>query len=197
MKYNEINDALTALQAATRELEEHYIENDGEVTEFAQETETYIDLIKDLLEDEGIDLLGRWLKSKEDEIATLKAERDAVSREIKSVENTIDFIKFRIYMVLQALGKEKVKGARGYSFTSSTSQKTEVNKEELNLIVEREISPLLRDFYKKHPDITLTAKASVKAFREHGGDFETSMIYTITERPTIRFSKPRASKKDE
>jgi hypothetical protein len=128
MNNRDINAALAALNEATFILEDEYMENGGEVTESTEAQEEYIESLKALLEDEGIDSLGRWLKSKEDLIKTLKAERDSVTRQIKKTEEGIEYIKGQIYNVLTAIGKEKVKGTF-YSFAPAISTKTEVDKE--------------------------------------------------------------------
>ena len=128
MNNRDINAALAALNEAAFLLEEEYEQNGGEVTEETEAQEEYIESLKALLEDEGIDSLGRWLKSKEDLIKTLKAERDSVTRQIKKTEDGIEYIKSQIYNVLTAIGKEKVKGTF-YSFAPAISTKTEVDKE--------------------------------------------------------------------
>ena len=120
MNNKDINAALTALNESVFLLEEEYMENGGEVTESTEQQEQYIEELKSLLEDEGIDSLGRWLKSKEDLIKTLKAERDSVTRQIKKTEEGIEYIKSQIYQVLTAIGKDKVKGTF-YSFAPAIS----------------------------------------------------------------------------
>ena len=92
MNNRDITAALAALEEASFLLEEEYEMNGGEVTEETEAQEEYIESLKALLEDEGIDSLGRWLKSKEDLIKTLKAERDSVNRQIKKTENGIEYI---------------------------------------------------------------------------------------------------------
>ena len=91
-------------------MEEEYIENGGEVTDQTLAMEENIERMKVLLTTDGVDSLGRWLKSKEDQMKTLKAEKESVTRQIKSCENTIDYIKEMVNMVLVATGQEKVKG---------------------------------------------------------------------------------------
>jgi hypothetical protein len=91
MKYNEIQDALETLARVSSELENRYIETEGEITPETEELEDQLAAIRQLL-DGGIDDLGRWLKAKEDEKATYKAEKAAADRRIKSVDNTIAFI---------------------------------------------------------------------------------------------------------
>ena len=111
MKYQDIQDALCTLARLSEELEDQYIENEGEITPEAEALEAQKDAVADLLTGEGVDTLGRWLKSKEDELATYKAEKAAADRRIKSVRNTIDFVKAKIAEVMAATGTQKAKGS--------------------------------------------------------------------------------------
>lgn len=189
MNNKDINAVLTALNESVFLLEEEYMENGGEVTESTEQQEQYIESLKALLEDEGIDFLGRWLKSKEDLIKTLKAERDSVSRQIKKTEDGIEFIKTQIYQVLTAIGKEKVKGTC-YSFASVISRKTEVDKEVLEdkylSIVNNALEQILP------PWVTYKISASVKAIP--GDCEELPSEFKVIETPTCKFTKPRAKK---
>lgn len=166
------------------------MENGGEVTETTEEMEAEIESLKALLEDEGIDSLGRWLKSKEDLIKTLKAERDAVSRQIKKTEDGIEFIKGQIYNVLTAIGKEKVKGTF-YSFAPVISRKTEVDKEKLEErfigVVNQALNQILP------PYVTFKLSASIKAVPE---GMEMPDIFRVVENPSCKFIKPRAKKEE-
>ena len=191
MNNNEINAALAALNESLFQLEEEYMENGGEVTESTEQKEQYIEELKYLLEEEGIDSLGRWLKSKEDLIKTLKAERDSVARQIKKAEDGIEFIKFQIYQVLTAIGKDKVKGTF-YSFAPAISRKTEVDKEVLEdkylAIVNNALEQILP------PWISFKLSASVKAVP--GDAEELPSEFKVTETPTCKFIKPRAKKEE-
>ena len=189
MNNNDINAALAALNEATFLLEEEYEMNGGEVTDETEAQEEYIESLKALLEDEGIDSLGRWLKSKEDLIKTLKAERDSVTRQIKKTEDGIEYIKIQIYNVLSALGKEKAKGTF-YSFAPAISRKTEVDKEILEdkylAVVNNALEQILP------PWVSFKLSASVKAVP---GDMEElPSEFRVVETPTCKFVKPRASK---
>ena len=192
MNNREINAALAALNEATFLLEEEYEMNGGEVTEDTEAQEAQIESIKALLEDEGIDSLGRWLKSKEDFIKTLKAERDSVSRQIKKTEDGIEYIKSQIYQVLTAIGKDKVKGSLGYSFSPVISKKTEVDKE----ILEEKYLGIVNQALEKvlPPWVTYKISASVKAIPT---DLEyLPNEFKIVETPTCKFTKPRAKKEE-
>ena len=115
MNYKDIQSALEALARSTYEFENLMEENGGEFTPEAEQLEAQRQALTDLLSGDGIDTLGRWLKSKEDEKATYKAEKAAADARIKSVDKTIDFIKHEISRILMTTGQEKAKGSF-YSF---------------------------------------------------------------------------------
>lgn len=191
MNNRDITAALAALEEATFILEEEYMENGGEVTEETEAQEEYIESLKALLEDEGIDSLGRWLKSKEDLIKTLKAERDSVNRQIKKTEEGIEYIKTQIFNVLTALGKEKVKGTF-YSFAPSISRKAEVDKE----ILEEKYLGIVNNALEQilPPWVSFKLSASVKAVP--GDMAELPSEFKVTETPSCKFVKPRAKKEE-
>ena len=191
MNNRDITAALAALEEATFLLEEEYEMSGGEVTEETEAQEEYIESLKALLEEEGIDSLGRWLKGKEDLIKTLKAERDSVTRQIKKTEEGIEYIKTQIFNVLTALGKDKVKGTF-YSFAPSISRKTEVDKE----ILEEKYLGIVNNALEQilPPWISFKLSASVKAIP---GDMEElPSEFKVTETPTCKFVKPRAKKEE-
>ena len=66
MDYKELNQVLVNLDQAINTLEDLYIEGEGEVTEETEQMEEHISGLKELLTRDGIDLLGGWLKAKED-----------------------------------------------------------------------------------------------------------------------------------
>ena len=93
MTKKEIFDQIATLQALTQRLEAAYIDNGGEVTDETKTMEAEVAGIRELLAGDGIDALGRWLKSKEDEKAAMKAEKAYLQRRIDSVDRGIDYIK--------------------------------------------------------------------------------------------------------
>ena len=131
MHYNDIQSAMAALYHANENFNNMMEETGGEFTPEAEELEDVKNALADLLSGEGIDSLGRWLKSKEDEKAMYKAEKAAADRRIKAVDKTIDFIKTEIGRVLRLTGKEKAKGTF-YTFSQFTSQKTSFDAEALD-----------------------------------------------------------------
>lgn len=188
-----MNQVLANLDQAINTLEETYIENEGEVTEETEQMEAEISGLQELLTHDGIDLLGGWLKAKEDKKKSLKAEKDYISRQILANDSTIEFIKDKITEVMKATGQEKIKGERGYSFTASHSVKTEVDKDVLKKNYEDKVEKAIREAgVPAYVGVSLTA-SSTKA-NELGvleGDEE---IFSTTEKDTVTFRKPKASK---
>ena len=193
MDYNEMNQVLATLDQATIALEETYMENDGEVTEETEQMEQEISGLQELLTTEGIDLLGGWLKAKEDKKKSLKAEKDYITRQMSAIDETIDFIKDKVTEVMKATGQEKIKGDRGYSFTATHSVKTDVDKDVLKALYADKVEEAIRAAHiPAYISVSLTA-SSTKA-NELGvleGDKE---IFSTTEKDTVTFRKPKASK---
>lgn len=193
MELNELNKVLAELDQATLTLEDTYIENGGEVTEETEQMEAQISGLQELLTKDGIDLLGGWLKAKEDKKKSLKAEKDYIARQMAAVDETIEFIKTKINQVMAATGQEKIKGVRGYSFTATTSVKTEVDRDILKALYADKVEEAIRAAHvPAYVGVTLTA-SSTKAnlFGVNSGDEE---IFVTTERPSVRFTKPMESR---
>lgn len=187
-QYRDINVALSDLARSCYELEDEYVQNDGEVTEETERKEARIQALRILLHDQGIDLLGRWLKGKEDELKTAKAEKAAADRRVKSIGNTIDFIKAKITEVMKATGMEKAKGTY-YGFTATVSERSSVNQEEVDRLYYAIAESAARA--AGVPDwIEVNLKTTATAVKEAGA---TELLDT-TVTDTVRFTKPRAAK---
>ena len=195
MNNTDIKSAIAELSTTMFLLEEEYMENGGEVTEYTATMEANIERLKVLLTTEGVDSLGRWMKSKEDQMKSLKAERDSITRQIKSCENTIEYIKTLVNHVLVSTGEEKVKGTC-YSFTATTSETTSVDKDALKEQFMDAVEKKLRS--GKNPvipvDVTITLGASIKNVPEGA---EIPSYYLKESKPSVKFTKPRASKEDK
>lgn len=193
MDYKEMNQVLATLDQATIALEETYMENEGEITEETEHMEQEISGLQELLTTEGIDLLGGWLKAKEDKKKSLKAEKDYITRQMAAIDETIDFIKDKVTEVMKATGQDKIKGDRGYSFTATHSVKTDVDKDVLKALYADKVEEAIRAAHiPAYVGVSLTA-SSTKA-NELGvleGDEE---IFSTTEKDTVTFRKPKASK---
>jgi len=185
MEYKDIQDSLTTLARLTAELEDQYIENEGEVTPEAEALEAQKDALAYLLQNEGIDMLGRWLKSKEDEVKTWKAEKAAADRRMKSAQNTVDFIKAKITEIMMATGVDKAKG-NFYAFSQYVSEKSAVDYDG----IVQEWGPSV---YKALQEIgvpewlTVEFKTTTTALKEAGED----KFVNVTATDTVRFTKPR------
>ena len=188
-----MNQVLANLDQAVNSLEELYIEGGGEITEETEHMEEHISGLKELLTKDGIDLLGAWLKAKEDRKKSLKAERDYITRQMAAIDETIEFIKGKVNQVMVATGQDNIKGGRGYSFAATTSVKTEVDKDVLKTIYADRIEEAIRNAHiPAYVGVTLTASTTKAAeFGVVEGDEE---IFHTTETPSVRFTKPRASK---
>lgn len=191
MDYKEFKDAVVALDWAAYHLEETYVESEGEVTEETEKMETEIEALRHLLNTDGIDFLGRWLKGKEDKKKALKAEKDYITKQMEANDKTIEFIKSKIREIMDMTGCEKVKGSLGYSFTVSDSVKTEVDKEVIKEYFQEKVEEMVREILP--PDITVTLGASVSRLPEGS---ELPSWYHRTETPTVRFTKPRTKKEE-
>ena len=193
MDYKEMNQVLATLDQATIALEETYMENEGEITEETEQMEQEISGLQELLTTEGIDLLGGWLKAKEDKKKSLKAEKDYITRQMAAIDETIDFIKDKVTEVMKATGQEKIKGDRGYSFTTTHSVKTDVDKDVLKALYADKVEEAIRAAHiPAYVGVSLTAsstKANELGIMEGDGE-----IFSTTEKDTVTFRKPKASK---
>lgn len=191
MNIKEINDALAILNRVSYDLESEYQDNGGEVTDLTEQMEAEKQALKDLLNTEGVNSLGRWLKGKEDELKALKSEKDYVSRKIDALNKRIDYIKGQINYLMTSTGEERIKGSLGYSFATTTSVKTSVEKDVLDEMFLSAVEAKLRGKNPVIPaDVTISLGASVKALPEGA---ELPSYYTRTSSPSVRFTKPRAN----
>ena len=195
MDYKELQQALSQLEEVMTNLEELYILNEGECTEESERMEVEVDTLKGLLSGDGIDMLGRWLKSKEDRKKSLKAEKDYITRQMASIDKGIEYIKSMINKVMVATGLEKVKGDRGYSFATTTSTKTDINKDVLKALYADKVEEAIRSAHiPAYVGVTLTA-SSTKA-TELGVVEGDEDIFVTMSKPSVRFGKPKANTED-
>lgn len=195
MDYKELQQALSQLEEVMNHLEELYILNEGECTEESERMEIEVDTLKELLSGNGIDMLGRWLKSKEDRKKALKAEKDYITRQMASIDKGIEYIKSMINKVMVATGQEKVKGDRGYSFATATSTKTDINKDVLKALYADKVEEAIRSAHiPAYVGVTLTA-SSTKA-TELGVVEGDEDIFVTMSKPSVRFGKPKANTED-
>ena len=193
MNNKEINSLIESLNASMWAFENYMVENDGVCDEASDQMEEQIGILKELLTTEGIDSLGRWLKAKEDEIKSLKAEKDYITRKINAATGTIDYIKTQMNKILTAAQMQEIKGANGYKFQVTTSIKTEVDKEILKELFLDKVEKKLRGGKKPviPADVTFSLGASVSLVPEGA---VLPSYYKRTSSPSCKFTKPRASK---
>lgn len=189
MNAQEIKATLAEINRKKYELEAALEENGGELTPELLESLEILEDLKALLAGDGVDDLGRWLKSVQDEIATMKAEADAAARKVKALKGQEDYIKFLIGQALDAIGAEKVKG-QYYGFTRKTSTTNKVAQEELEAAYLPTIVAGLGDLLPGWLHIQL--KTTATELKDAGGD--ALAFLETTEAPAIGFTKPRASK---
>lgn len=188
MKFTDIKDALLHLGLTVYTLETSYEETGGEVTPETEKLECIKDALRELLTTEGVDSLGRWLKAKQDEIATVKAEKAQADRRLKSLQRTEEFIKSQIAQVLRATETDKVAGTY-YNFQQAISEKNTVNSFELEGKYLEKVQKAARK--AGLPEcIDVELKTTTTRLKEAG-----MAEYVLTEQtPTVAFRKPRSVK---
>ena len=192
MDNKEINAALAALGSLGYQLENAFMENGGEVTEELQAQLDQQENLRLLLEGEGIDSLGRWLKSVQDRAAALKAEKDAIARRIAACAKTEEYVKFQIRQILDATGKDAAKGTC-YSFTPYVSRSYIVEKEQLRERYAATVEQAIRAAgVPEYVGVSLTASGAKAT--ELGLLDEDASLIAVDNRQTVKFLKPRASK---
>lgn len=189
MKVKEINAAIASLEALAWHLDNELVENGGEVTE---EIQNQLDIQEDLLallDGEGIDSLGRWLKQVQDRKAALKAEKDTIARHIDACTATEDYIRQQVRKALDLLGKDKAKG-ECYSFTANDSRQVTADNDAVKALYAEKVEHAIREAgVPGYISVSLRASSSAVPEGEELPD-----IFKVTITPTTTFRKPRASK---
>jgi hypothetical protein len=191
MNYQDIQSAMAALYHANENFDAIMEENGGELTPEAEDLENVKNALQDLLSGEGIDSLGRWLKAKEDEKATYKAEKAAADRRIKSVDKTIDFINHEIGRVLRATGQEKVKGTF-YSFSQFDSTKTSFDAKALDEKFLDMVTEAARNAGLP-ASVDVALKTTATRLQE---DENLAELVSVETSETCKFTKPKKEKED-
>ena len=191
MKINDINEAMRLLSETRLNLESAYVENEGEVTEETEAMEAQVESIACMLWNDGIDSLGRWLASKEDQKKRLKAEKDSITRQIAAVDNTIDFIRSTVSRLMANVGQDKAKGTC-YTFTQAVSTTTTVDKEGLKAAWAETVEKAIREAgLPVYVDVDLKASISKVPEGESVPEF-----FRTTSVPMAKFTKPRGKKEE-
>lgn len=185
MTTQQINDTLRALSEHFASLEETFVENGGEITEETMSLEDNIADLQEMLLGDGVDALGRWLKSKEDQKAALKNEKARIDSMMKATDRTIDYIKNLVDTILFACGQEQAKGLL-YSFKRTTSVTHTANTD----LIEQRYAKKVEDVAREAGlPVWLKVKIS-PSFSLVPEGVETDEFTTHTEN-TVRFTKPR------
>ena len=187
-RYKDIREAIYELMRIQFQLNNIYEENGGEITEETSHMEEIKEATLFMLENGGVDQLGRVLNSVKAQIDQYKAEQDFLKRQQKKIESFQDDILESINIAMEALGADKVKGDFGYSFTqhvaSSTKPDTKLIKELFYEDVERAIRAA--NVCPEHITFTLSASSSKLKEGEEMPDY-----FTTTSRGRATFRKPR------
>lgn len=192
MNNKQINEAIFELDRISWELDEAFAENGGEITDDLQNSLDQRENLRILLENEGIDSLGRWMKSVEDRKAALKAEKDTISRKMAACDNTIDYIKRQLRSLMDLLGIDKAKGS-SYSFTPCDSHKVEADKAMLKeLFQAKALEAIHAAGIPECVGVSLTASSTAVPEGQKLPDF-----FTVTDTKTVTFRKPAKAKKEE
>lgn len=187
LKYKDIRDAIYRLKAAQFALNNEYEENGGEVTESTISKEEMIDAIKYMLENGGTDKLARLLNSVKADIDQYKNEQAYLKRQQAKCENFQEDILECIDISMRALGKEKLKGDFGYSFTTHIASSTKPDQKLIRELFYKDVERAIREA-KVCPDhITFTLSASSSLLKE-GEDMPD--YFTTTSRSRATFRKP-------
>ncbi len=194
-----IKETLANINRAKYELEAALEENGGELTEELLDQYNALEDMKALLAGEGVDELGRWLKSVQDETAALKAEADAAARRVKNNKSYENYVKELIGHALDAIGQEKVKGTY-YGFSRKTSTTNKVRMEQVNEVYLDLATDAARDAgLPAWCDVEIKTNVTrIKEYAEANPDEEELdgclVFIEETSTPSLGFTKPRANK---
>lgn len=187
LKYKDIRDAIFRLKAVQFALNNEYEDNGGEVTESTIDKEEMIATIKYMLENGGTDKLARLLNSVRADIEQYKDEQKFLKRQQEKCENFQEDILECTDIAMRALGKEKLKGDFGYSFTQHIASSTKPDQKLIRELFYKDVEKAIRDA-KVCPDhITFTLSASCNMLKE-GEDMPD--YFTTTSKSRATFRKP-------
>lgn len=189
METKKVNELIANLERLRWQLDTAYEDNGGEITEELAEQEDIKEQLLEVLREDGIDALGRWLKGVQDKKATLKAEKDTISRHIEACDATVDYIRQQVRKALDLLGQDKAKG-ECYSFTSNDSRVVTADTDAVKALYYEKAVAAIRE--AGIPDyIGISLRASSTAVPEGQ---ELPEIFQVTVTPTTTFRKPKAAK---
>lgn len=185
LRYKDIRDAIYRLKAVQFALNNEYEQNEGEVTQSTIDKEEMINTIKFTLANGGTDKLARVLNSVDADIEQYKNEQKYLKRQQEKCENFREDILECIDIALRALGKEKLKGDFGYSFTQHITSSTKPDQKLIRELYYKDVEKAIRDA-KVCPDhITFTLSASCNLLKE-GEEMPDYFMTTSKSRATFR-----------
>jgi hypothetical protein len=188
LKYKDIRDAIYRLKAVQFALNNEYEQNEGEVTQSTIDKEEMIDTIKFMLENGGTDKLARVLNSVDADIEQYKNEQEYLKRQQRKCENFREDILECIDIALRALGKDKLKGDFGYSFTQHIASSTKPDQKLIRELFYKDVEKAIREAHVCPEHITFTLSASCNLLKE-GEDMPD--YFTTTSKSRATFRKPR------
>lgn len=194
MTIKEIRDILNRLREEKFRLQCELEDNGGEVTESVLSREEAIASLKTLLlSKEGVDSLGRFMRSNQDEVQGFKDEKKHLDSLIKKTEGYNDFLLGLIDEILKECGVENAKGNLGYSFTTHTSVTTSVDTKMLReRFLKRAQEAILSVGIPS--DVTISLSASISKVSE-GSEipewYNVSSVDRATFRKPIRAKEPK------
>ena len=178
LRYKDIRDAIYRLKAVQFALNNEYDENGGEVTESTMDKEQMIETIKYMLENGGTDKLARLLNSVKSDIDQYKEEQKFLKRQQEKCENFQEDILECTDIALRALGKDKLKGDFGYSFTTHIASSTKPDTKLIKELFYKDVEKAIREagVCPDHITFTLSASSSLLKEGEDMPDYFTTKI---------------------
>ena len=194
MKVREIRDILDRLREEKYRLQAELEDNGGEVTESVLSREEAIASLKQLLlSKDGVDSLGRFMRSNQDEVQGYKDEKKHLDTLIKKTEGYNDFLLGLIDEILKECEVENAKGNLGYSFTTHTSVTTSVDTKMLReRFLKRAQEAVLEAGIPS--DITISLSASISKVSEGS---EIPEWYNVSSVGRATFRKPQRAKDEQ
>lgn len=187
LRYKDIRDAIYRLKAVQFALNNEYEENEGEVTQSTIDKEEMIATIKYMLDNGGTDRLARLLNSVNADIEQYKDEQKFLKRQQEKCENFREDILECTDIALRALGKDKLKGDFGYSFTQHITSSTKPDQKLIRELFYKDVEKVIREAHVCPDHITFTLSASSTLLKE-GEDMPD--YFTTTSKSRATFRKP-------
>jgi hypothetical protein len=122
------------------------------------------------------------------DIEQYKNEQEYLKRQQRKCENFREDILECIDIALRALGKDKLKGDFGYSFTQHIASSTKPDQKLIRELFYKDVEKAIREAHVCPEHITFTLSASCNLLKE-GEDMPD--YFTTTSKSRATFRKPR------